>query len=130
MLHRTAPRFLRGGRWSGRWRGVLLGSLVGGLAAAGLAIAQPAPDMHVAALWNHGARVDSGGDLHPTLESTDGNWRRGSASYQWCFNNQHGWQAEYIHQHVHQDLDMDHWLAEAHIGSEQTALAHHDHADC
>jgi len=106
------------------------GTLVGLLVGTSFAIAQPAPDMHVAALWNHGARVDSGGDLHPTLESTDGTYRQGSASHQYCFDNSHGPQSEYIHQHVHQNLDSDWWLLEAHIGSQQTGLAHHDHADC
>jgi hypothetical protein len=129
MTSRAGPSGRFGVAWR-RWRGAVMGTLVGLLAGAAFAVASPAPDMHVAALWNHGARVDVDSDLHPTLESTDGNARQGSASYQWCSNKSHGPQSEYINTHVHQNLDMDWWLAEAHIGSQQTGLAHHDHAAC
>ena len=67
---------------------------------------------------------------HPFLDSTDGVYRQASASHEHCWDGSHGPQSEYIHQHVHQDTGHDHNRAEAHLGSEQTALRHHDHHIC
>jgi hypothetical protein len=82
-------------------------------------------------LWQHGLRVEADGDAHPELQSTDGAARQGSASHLFCGSGIHGVQAEYIASHIHQpNVARPHFVVEAHIGSQQTGLAHHDHHPC
>jgi hypothetical protein len=119
-------------RWSSRWRGVLVGTVIGALAGAGVASGHVI--QHTAALWLHGMQMESNNFTgHPFLTSTDGTYRQASASYQDCpsAGGQHGPQAEYIHSHVHIfPGGKDHNVIEAHLGSQQTGLAHHEHHPC
>lgn len=111
-----------------QWRVVLLGTVVGMLLAAGVSYAFTV-EAHTAALWYHGQNAEGNEDGHPFLSSTDGTNRQGSAAYQSC-GGYHSPQSEYIHTHVHRYTDLWYRLQEAHIGSQQTGLAHHDHPNC
>jgi hypothetical protein len=122
----------RTGPLAERWRGVLVGAAIGALAGAGVVGAHEVN--HTAALWLHGMRMEENNFTgHPQLTSTDGTHRQASASYQDCpsWGGEHGPQAEYIHSHVHIfPGGRDHNTIEAHLGSQQTGLAHHEHHPC
>jgi hypothetical protein len=116
-----------------RWRAILAGAIIGSLVAATAALAGHTPDAHTHHLWYNGMTTEpdaNGHQGHPFLTSTDGTHRQGSASYAICAPAWHGPQAEYIHSHVHIDPGIWYREIEAHIGSQQTGMGHHDHFDC
>jgi hypothetical protein len=115
-----------------RWRAIVAGVILGTLFAAAAAVAGHTPAAHTHHLWYNGMATEPEGDGHqghPFLTSTDGTHRQGSASYFVCIG-WHGPQAEYIHSHVHIDPGIWYRELEAHIGSQQTGMGHHDHFPC
>jgi hypothetical protein len=115
-----------------RWRGALAGVVVGSLLGGGFALASHTPAAHTALLWYHGMTTEGNENAHPFLTSTDGAYRQASAAYQACpaYGGQHSTQAEYIHSHVHHFSDYYVASVEAHLGSQQTGMAHHVHYPC